>query len=99
MSNHSKYNEEQFSMRSLESEYLPRMFSENQNEDSNEEVDSFDSIPSTRQDHRGDGKSSTNVSFIDLQSPTSLNSRRMEPYTLDKIGEYKSTLYEFICEY
>ena len=89
MSNHSKYNEEQFSMRSLESAYLPRMFSESVNDDQNE--NSFDSIPSAKLSQQGGAKSSTNVSFIEIQSQTSLKSPRIEPYTLDKIGKHKQS--------
>ena len=88
MSNHSKYNEELFSMHSLESAYLPRMFSENDKDNQNEVELSFDSIPSAKRYHSGGGKSSGNVSLIETQSPLSLKSPRVEPYTLDKIGIY-----------
>ena len=86
MSNPTKYNEEQFSMRSLESAYLPHMFSESGKNEDNEDAESFDSISSTKHDQRGGAKSSTNVSFIEVQSITSQKSRRMDPYTIDKNG-------------
>ena len=86
MSKNTKYHEEQFSMRSLESAYLPRMFSESGNDEENDDAESFDSISSTKHDQRGGAKSSANISFIEVQSITSQKSRRMDPYTIDKNG-------------
>ena len=83
MSQNSKYHDEQFSMRSLESAYLPHMFSEIELPNDDEVGDSIEST-SSKQVTRT--KNSANVSFIDLQSPSSLQSHRIEPYLVDTNG-------------
>ncbi len=70
-------------MRSLESAYLPHMFSENELPNEVKDGDSFDSISSKQVTQT---KNSTNVSFIELQSPTSTHSPRIDPYNVDNNG-------------
>ena len=85
MSKNSKYDEEKFSLRSLESIYLPHMFSENEAaiaESKNEDSVSVGSISST-QSKIGNNRAIT--SFTELQSTTSYH-HRFETYDIAKEG-------------
>ena len=70
-------------MRSLESAYLPHMFSEKELTNDVEDGDSFDSISSKQVTQT---RNSANVSFIEVQSPTSIHSHRIVPYNVDNNG-------------
>ena len=82
MSNNPKYNDELFSMRSLESAYLPHMFSEHGNSHekklNHDGSDSFDSISTS---HKRSQCSSRDISIVDAQY-----SHRVSPYNVTKDG-------------
>ena len=81
MSNSKKHNNELFSMRSLESAYLPHMFSEHENAHKQLDPDGSDSFDSISTSHKRSQCSSGDISIVDAQY-----SHRVSPYNVTKDG-------------
>ena len=81
MSNSKKHNNELFSMRSLESAYLPHMFSEHENAHEQLDPDGSDSFDSISTSHKRSQCSSGDISIVDAQY-----SHRVSPYNVTKDG-------------
>ena len=81
MSNNAKHNDELFSMRSLESAYLPHMFSEHENAHKKLDHDGSDSFDSISTSHKKSSCYSGDISIVDAQY-----SHRVSPYNVTKDG-------------
>ena len=81
MSSNPKYNDELFSMRSLESAYLPHMFSEHENAHKKLDHDGSDSFDCISTSHKRSQCSPGDISIIDAQY-----SHRVSPYNVTKDG-------------
>ena len=95
MSNNPKHKDELFSMRSLESAYLPHMFSEHGNSRKKLDHDGSDSFDSISTSHKRSQCSSGDISIVDAQY-----SNRVSPYNVTKDGmsifSHQLLAFEFI---